>query len=142
MDMTHDRRTADPKRPGQIIVFVADWASDRYAHRVVHRVAAVGEIDGQSIAYTRGDANEIADPQPVDLSGDVRVVRFSIAAGGVWAQLLAGPFVAAVLTTLAAGVLGALLSVSLPSVIARLRRLRRALQRRPASRPIDPRFPY
>ena len=129
-------------RPGQIIVFVADWASEKYEHRVVHRVAAVGEIDGQPIAYTRGDANLIADPRPVDLQGDVRVVRFSLAAGGMWAQLLAGPFMAAVLATLGAGIMGAALSTSLPVVRASTRQFRRAFQTSPVAHVPDTRFPY
>ena len=74
--------------PDEIIVFKADWASKQYEQRVVHRVAAVAEIDGKPVAFTRGDANSIADPIPVDLTGDVRIVRYTVGSGGVWVQFL------------------------------------------------------
>lgn len=134
--------SADSVRPGQIIVFVADWASEKYDHRVVHRVAAVGDIDGLPIAYTRGDANLIADPQPVDLRGDVRVVRLRIPAGGVLVDLLAGPFLAAGLATLSAGLLGAIFSIGLPTIGSNLRQLWRTPRTRPVAQATDPRFPY
>lgn len=131
-------------QPGEIIVFVADWASDKYDHRVVHRVAAVGEIDGHRIAYTRGDANLIADPVPVDLAGDVRVVHYKLHAGGIWAELLIGPILLAIVATLGAGTIGAALSMAAPWVLAGARQGRRAMGRpRTQSAPAtDLRFPY
>ena len=112
---------AEKVQPGEIIVFKADWASNKYEQRVVHRVAAVGTIQGLPIAYTRGDANDIADPRPVDLTGDVRVVKFSIPAGGHWLQVLVGPFIVAVLATLAAGMASAALFSGVPAFSGGLR---------------------
>ena len=44
--------TVDPEsvQAGQIIVFTADWASEKYEHRVVHRIAAIGTVDGSPVA--------------------------------------------------------------------------------------------
>lgn len=82
---------------GEIIVFTADWASEKFERRVVHRVAAVGTIDGLPVAYTRGDANSIADPQPVNLTADhVTVVRFSVSNGAFWLGLLTAPYTLAI----------------------------------------------
>ncbi len=84
--------------PGEIIVFTADWASEKYQQRVVHRVAAVGVVNGEPFAYTRGDANSIADPGPVDLTSDsVRVVRFSVSNGAFWLRLLTTPYALALI---------------------------------------------
>lgn len=103
--------------PGQIIVFTADWASEKYEQRVVHRVAAVGTIDGLPIAYTRGDANSIADPQPVDLTGDnVSMVRFSLSNGSFWLELLTAPYaLAGILAATGIAVAGLAISRGLPS---------------------------
>lgn len=119
-------------QPGQVIVFVADWASEKYEHRVVHRVSAVGEIDGLPVAFTRGDANLVADPGPVDLTGEVRAVRMRVPAGGLWLEWMAGPFVIAVLATIAAGFAGASLSGGMQLAGATFRQLRRTALRQPA----------
>lgn len=129
-------------QPGEIIVFTADWASERYAHRVVHRVSAIGEIDGQPVAYTRGDANSVSDPAPVNLNGDVQVVRFTVAQGGQWTELLAGPFMVAILVTLGAVMIGAVLLAWLPVINTGLRQVRGAPQNRSISQTTDLRFPY
>jgi signal peptidase I len=129
-------------QPGQIIVFTADWASERYAHRVVHRVSAIGEVDGQPVAYTRGDANTVSDPAPVNLNGDVRVVRFTIAQGGLWAEMLTGPFMVISLVTLGAAMIGAVLFAWLPLFNTGLRQVRRVPQTRTVSQTGDLRFPY
>ncbi len=107
---------AERVQPGEIIVFIADWASAKYENRVVHRVSAVGTIQGLPVAYTRGDANNVADPRPVDLTGDVRVVMFSIPAGGTWLEMPIGPFAIAVLATLGAGIAGLILLTGLPAI--------------------------
>lgn len=87
--------------PGEIIVFTADWASEKYEQRVVHRVAATGSIDGVPVAYTRGDANSVADPQPVDLTADdVSLVRFSIPNGAFWLQVMTAPYMLAFVLSL------------------------------------------
>lgn len=112
---------ADAVQPGQIIVFTADWASEKYEQRVVHRVAAVGTINDIPIAYTRGDANAIADPRPVDLRNDVRVVRFSLPADGIWLALIAGPLTVAIAATFAAGLTGAAISTSVPPIVSAIR---------------------
>ncbi len=84
--------------PGQIIVFTADWASAKYEQRVVHRVAAVGNVDGVPFAYTRGDANSVDDPQPVNLrTDDVSVVRFSVQNGAFWLDMLTAPYALALI---------------------------------------------
>lgn len=102
--------------PGQIIVFTADWASERFEQRVVHRVAAVGTIDGVPIAYTRGDANSIEDPQPVDLKDDnVSVVRFSVSNGSFWLELLTAPYaLAGILAATGMAIAGLAISRRLP----------------------------
>lgn len=128
--------------PGDIIVFVADWASEKYEHRVVHRVAAVGEINGLPVAYTRGDANLIADPQPVDLTSNVRMVRYTISSGGFWTELLAGPFVIAVMATLGAGMIGAGASTGFPAISASIRQIRRVPRRSIAQTDTLPDFRY
>lgn len=127
---------AEDVQPGEIIVFKADWASNKYDQRVVHRVAAVGTIQGLPIAYTRGDANAIADPRPVDLTGDVRVVKFSIPAGGLWLRLLLGPVIVAVLATLAAGMTAAAFFSGVPVFSDGLRHMRM-----PRRRPVEETVP-
>ena len=137
------RTNGNAVETGQIIVFVADWASDKYDHRVVHRVVATGSIDGRQIAYTRGDANSLVDPQPVDLGDGIGVVRYRVHSGGILARIVAGPFMIATIATLAAGLLGASLSTGVPILLSGLRQLKRA--RRSAAvttRAADLRFPY
>ena len=137
------REKAAAVQTGEIIVFVADWASDKYDHRVVHRVVATGKIDGQHIAYTRGDANSLVDPQPVNLDQGIRVVRYRLHSGGLLARIIAGPFMLATVATLAAGMLGAALSTGAPIVVSALRQLRRT--RGPdavPTRATDLRIPY
>ncbi len=121
--------------PGHIIVFTADWASEQYERRVVHRVAAVGTIDGRPFAFTRGDANTRSDPEPVDLTSNVAVVRFSLPAGGFWPQLLAGPLTIVALAILGAVVAGTALSAGVPLSSATFRHLRRGAQHRRALAP-------
>ncbi len=78
--------------PGSIIVFTADWASARHDNRVVHRVTALGSINGVPYAYTRGDNNSVDDPYPVNLAADdVQVVRLSVANGAHWLERLTTP---------------------------------------------------
>lgn len=112
--------------PGQTIVFHADWASDRHGGRVAHRVAAVGHFNDGVYAYTQGDANLIADPDPVDVTDGVRVVTAYIPAGGKWVRVVGAPFIIAVLGTLGAGVLGAGMSSAIPAARLWVRRLRGA----------------
>lgn len=102
-------------KPGQIIVFTADWASEKYEQRVVHRVAAVGTVDGVPFAYTRGDANSVDDPLPVDLrSEDVSVVRFSVSNGAFWMDVITAPYsLALIFATLGIAVAGIALSAGL-----------------------------
>ena len=85
---------AEPEsvQPGQIIVFSADWASEQYDRRVVHRVVATGTVDGTPVAMTRGDANTISDPDPVSLAGEFRVVRFEVPGGALWIDRAAQPY--------------------------------------------------
>ncbi len=122
-----DARSAEP---GQIIVFTADWASERYNQRVVHRIIAVGSADGVPFAYTRGDANTIDDPQPVDLTASsVRVVRFSVSNGAFWLAQLTAPYaLAGFVALLGLAATTVLMKTGLP-----LPGLRRARQLTPAA---------
>jgi signal peptidase I len=117
-------KPASEIEPGDTIVFHADWASGRYGGRVAHRVAAVGRYNGGVYAYTQGDHNLIADPDPVDVTDGIRVVTAYVPAGGKWARLVGTPFVIASLGTLAAGLIGAALSSLTPAARNALRRLR------------------
>lgn len=114
-------KAAEDIKPGQTAVFVADWASEKTDRRVAHRIAAVGDIGDRVIAYTQGDANLIADPAPVDITGGAQVMSFHVPGGGKWVEIFAFPFMMAVLSTFGAGLIGATLSAGLP-------RARRILQ--------------
>lgn len=117
-------KPADEIEPGQTIVFQADWASGQYGGRVAHRVAAVGEFRDGVYAYTQGDANLIADPDPVDVTNGIRVVTAYIPSGGKWAHQVGTPFIIATLGTLAAGLVGASLSSLTPAIRSSVRRMR------------------
>ncbi len=115
-------------RAGDVVTF----EDPRRAGRLVtHRVESV-LADGRFV--TRGDANAVADPVPVDpgaVRGSGRVLVPMVATPLVWAQHGdAGP-AAATVAALGAGALGA---AALALGRSRLRRSRGAVAARPAAR--------
>jgi signal peptidase len=117
-------------QPGQIIVFNAGWASDEYGQRVVHRVVATGSFDGEPVAFTKGDANSVDDPEPVLLSGSVNLVRLTIPSAGA----TTGPVVAFVLLLLGIAAIAALGLRGLPLFAVALGQLRSTLPGQAAAR--------
>ena len=58
--------------PGDIVTF------EHYGQVTTHRVVAVDAAKGDPVFTTKGDANAVADPEPVRFPGQVGVVRASL----------------------------------------------------------------
>ncbi|MEH3077449.1 MAG: signal peptidase I [Quadrisphaera sp.] len=56
-------------RTGDVVAFVPPAPFARGDHPVMHRVAALEQVDGKTVMTTRGDANPQPDPWRIALSG-------------------------------------------------------------------------
>ena len=71
-------------RTDDVVVFHADWSGlDSRITNVVHRLSLVVPTADGLVGYTTGDANLIADPQPVNLQDDVSLVKAIVPFAGV-----------------------------------------------------------
>ena len=60
---------------GDILVFEAPWAQiDGRPTNVVHRLELITSSSQGLLGYTAGDANVLADPEPINLEGNQRAV--------------------------------------------------------------------
>lgn len=99
------RAAASTLTAGDSIVFLPPWTAAA-GQPVVHRLVAISAVRDKALAFTRGDANLVADPVPLDVTAGADVVRLHVAGLGKWLNLFAGPLAVALAATIGVALAG------------------------------------